>query len=96
MTSAAASMAEVDCVPLPGFHGAPAQLSPPDHYSAGGSRTAAPVACGTNLLSPAGSTAFADCGELAWWLHFGSCIFRTSTAMSACPCSLLTGWVLLG
>jgi hypothetical protein len=71
MTSPAGSTAEVDCVPLPGFHGAPAQLSPADHYSVGGSRTAAPVACGTNLLSPAGSAAFADCGELAWRLHVG-------------------------
>ena len=74
MTSAAGSTAEIDCVPLPGFYGAPAQLSPPDHYSAGGSRTAAPVACGANLLSPAGSAGFTDCGEHAG----GGCILVVS------------------
>ena len=64
MTSTAACSNETDCVPLPGFYGAPAQLSPADHYSAGGSRTEEPIACGANLRSLAGSAAITDCGKL--------------------------------
>ena len=66
MTSGAGSTTETDCVPLPGYFGAPAQLSPADHYSAGGSRTEQPMACGANLWSLAGSAAITDCGRIGF------------------------------
>jgi hypothetical protein len=99
MTSAAGSTAEVHCVPLPGFYGVPAQLSPADHYSTGGNRTAEPVACGANLWSLAGSAAITDCGEfccvcmlaclscrLSLWHHswaFGQLMACTCTSCAA-------------